>query len=205
MWIDGRPTRSLPGPRPASASPSLRLGRQFRAHLQDAGRWQGEVWQTPVDLLHPGVGHEGWFRAYCHGVPERGYSGRGIEGWGGQDDRQLRHAPRLGAVPRHPRRAQLFSDDDLRARAGLWDLGQPHRDRRHRPLRAEGLPGGRFAGERPGSLWTVFDPEGRVLGFVETPEGLRIWEIGEDYILGRADDGLGVESVQVWPLERSGG
>ena len=57
--------------------------------------------------------------------------------------------------------------------------------------------------ERPGSLWTVFDPEGRVLGFVETPEGLWIWEIGEDYILGRAEDELGVESVQVWPLERS--
>ncbi len=59
--------------------------------------------------------------------------------------------------------------------------------------------------ERPGSLWTVFDPEGRVLGFVETPEGLWIWEIGEDYILGRADDELGVESVQLWPLERRGG
>ena len=58
--------------------------------------------------------------------------------------------------------------------------------------------------EREGSLWTVFDSEGRVLGFVETPEGLWIWEIGEDYILGRAEDELGVESVQVWPLERSG-
>lgn len=59
--------------------------------------------------------------------------------------------------------------------------------------------------ERPGSLWTVFDPEGRVLGFVETPEGLGISEIGEDYLLGRVRDELGVEYVQVWPLERSGG
>ena len=56
--------------------------------------------------------------------------------------------------------------------------------------------------ERPGSLWTVFDPEGRVLGFVETPEGLEIFEIGEDYILGRWLDELGVEHVRVWPLER---
>ena len=56
--------------------------------------------------------------------------------------------------------------------------------------------------ERPGSLWTVFDPEGRVLGFVETPEGLEILEIGEDYILGRWLDELGVEHVRVWPLER---
>ena len=59
--------------------------------------------------------------------------------------------------------------------------------------------------EREGSLWTVFDSEGRMLGLVETPEGLWIWEIGEDYILGRADDELGVESVQVWALERMEG
>ena len=58
--------------------------------------------------------------------------------------------------------------------------------------------------ERPGSLWTVFDPEGRVLGFVETPDGLQVFEIGENYILGHAMDELDVESVQLWPLERSG-
>ena len=56
--------------------------------------------------------------------------------------------------------------------------------------------------ERPAPLWTVFDPEGRVLGFVETPKGLRITQIGADYILGHAEDGVGVERVQVWPLER---
>ena len=58
--------------------------------------------------------------------------------------------------------------------------------------------------ERPGSLWTVFDPAGRVLGFVETPHGLQVFEIGENYILGHAMDELDVESVQLWPLERSG-
>ena len=58
--------------------------------------------------------------------------------------------------------------------------------------------------ERPAPLWTVFDPEGRVLGFVETPKGLRIGQIGEDYILGHFRDELEVEYVQVWPLERSG-
>ncbi len=56
--------------------------------------------------------------------------------------------------------------------------------------------------ERPAPLWTVFDPDGRVLGFVETPEGLTILQIGADYVLGRTTDDLGVESVQVWPLER---
>lgn len=58
--------------------------------------------------------------------------------------------------------------------------------------------------ERPGSLWTVFDPAGRVLGLVEMPEGFEVYEIGEDYLLGRVTDELGVEYVQVWPLERSG-
>lgn len=63
-----------------------------------------------------------------------------------------------------------------------------------------------FPGEpRPAPLWTVFDPGGRVLGFVETPSGLAILEIGEDYILGRTEDDLGVESIHLWPLERSDG
>ena len=59
--------------------------------------------------------------------------------------------------------------------------------------------------ERPAPLWTVFDPEGRVLGFIETPKGLRIGQIGEDYILGHYRDELDIEYVQMWPLERSEG
>lgn len=55
---------------------------------------------------------------------------------------------------------------------------------------------------RTGSLWTVFDPGGRVLGFVETPDRLEIFEIGEDYILGRSWDEMYVEYVQLWALER---
>lgn len=59
--------------------------------------------------------------------------------------------------------------------------------------------------ENPVPLWTVFDPEGRVLGFVETPAGLDIMQIGEDFILGRVEDEFEVEHVRVWPLERSRG
>ena len=59
--------------------------------------------------------------------------------------------------------------------------------------------------EMDGALWTVFDPDGHVLGFVETPDGMEIFEIGDDYILARVVDELGVESVQLWPLERAGG
>ena len=56
--------------------------------------------------------------------------------------------------------------------------------------------------DRPVPLWTVFDAEGRALGFIETPDGLTVFEIGADYLLGRVTDYLGVESVQVWGLER---
>lgn len=60
-----------------------------------------------------------------------------------------------------------------------------------------GQPGRRW-------LWTVFDPEGRALGFVEMPEGLFIDEIGADYVLGRGVGEPGVVQVQVWPLRRDG-
>ena len=56
--------------------------------------------------------------------------------------------------------------------------------------------------DRPAPLWTVFDPEGRALGFIETPDGLTVYEIGADYLPGLATDEMGVESVQLWELER---
>ena len=58
--------------------------------------------------------------------------------------------------------------------------------------------------DAPHRLWTVFDPEGRVLGHVETPPGLGVFEIGADFILGLAIGDLGVQHVQVWPLRREG-
>ncbi|MYK67312.1 MAG: hypothetical protein F4022_12675, partial [Gemmatimonadetes bacterium] len=42
------------------------------------------------------------------------------------------------------------------------------------------------------AVWTVFDPEGRIQGLVETPPGLTVFEIGEDYVLGLGEDELGV-------------
>ena len=59
--------------------------------------------------------------------------------------------------------------------------------------------------DTPNPPWTVFDPEGRVLGHVETPPGLGIFEIGEEFVLGLAIGDLGVQQVQVWPLRRGRG
>ena len=54
-----------------------------------------------------------------------------------------------------------------------------------------------------GALWTVFDPDGIVQGFVETPPDLVIYEIGEDHIMGKVRDELRVEYVQLWELTRA--
>lgn len=68
----------------------------------------------------------------------------------------------------------------------------------HLWVREATLPGT----DRPAPLWTVFDEEGWALGFIETPDGLTVFEIGADYLVGLVADELGVESVQVWALER---
>ena len=48
--------------------------------------------------------------------------------------------------------------------------------------------------------WNVFDPEGRWLGPVETPVGGRIFQIGNDFVLGMWRDDLEVERVMAYEL-----
>ena len=74
----------------------------------------------------------------------------------------------------------------------------------HLWVREHPLPGRdvRWPRAIPHTRWLVFDPDGRVLGFVETPPGLVIHEIGADYVLGSRVGDLEVEYVEVWPLRR---
>jgi len=76
----------------------------------------------------------------------------------------------------------------------------------HLWVREYPLPGRDFRWPReiPHTRWLVFDPGGRVLGFVEAPRGLVIYEIGDDYVLGSRVGDLEVEYVEVWPLKRGG-
>lgn len=60
-----------------------------------------------------------------------------------------------------------------------------------------------WAPDAEGPVWAVFDPDGQLQGLVETPSGLRLFEIGDDYLLGWAYDELQVEHVQIWPLSRT--
>jgi hypothetical protein len=52
------------------------------------------------------------------------------------------------------------------------------------------------------TLWDVFDAEGRLLGTVTTPAGLRVTQIGQDFIVGTWSDELEVPHVRVYRLEK---
>ncbi len=142
-------------------------------------------------------------------------------------DGTLARVVRVEHVPRAPTEADIEAYTEVQVRIQVPDsFGEDVEERRAQARReimatpvAEHLPAfASIMADRTGHLWveeyevigdgsvgvlwTVFDPNGHVLGFVETPEGLTIYEIGEDYILARVQDELGVESVQLWPLER---
>jgi hypothetical protein len=50
--------------------------------------------------------------------------------------------------------------------------------------------------------WSVFDPEGRWLGRVELPEGVRVHRVGRDHLIGVHRDEMEIERVVVYPLIR---
>lgn len=53
--------------------------------------------------------------------------------------------------------------------------------------------------------WNVFDPNGRMLGGVVLPQGLKVYQIGEDFVLGQWTDDLDVEHVRSHRLVRGKG
>ena len=48
--------------------------------------------------------------------------------------------------------------------------------------------------------WTVFDPEGRMLGTIALPADFRVTQIGDDFVLGLWRDDLDVEHVRLYRL-----
>jgi hypothetical protein len=52
------------------------------------------------------------------------------------------------------------------------------------------------------SLWTVFDPDGRMLGQVVLPNGLGVMQIGDDFVLGVWRDEFEVEHVRSYALTK---
>ena len=57
----------------------------------------------------------------------------------------------------------------------------------------------------PAGGWTVYDSDGRAIARIRLPEHLRVYDIGQDYVLGRESDDLDVEHVRMYRLRRTGG
>ena len=51
--------------------------------------------------------------------------------------------------------------------------------------------------------WTVFSPDGVLLGSLEVPERFRVLQVGDDEVIGRYRDELGIEFLWSLPLSRS--
>lgn len=60
----------------------------------------------------------------------------------------------------------------------------------------------RHAAPGAGTPWDVFDAEGRLLGTVTVPAGLRVTQIGADFVVGVWTDELDVPHVRVHRLHR---
>ena len=58
----------------------------------------------------------------------------------------------------------------------------------------------RSPADRHPRRWTIFDPTGQMLGTIETPDRFTIFEIGEDYVLGRWIDNFDIEYVRLYGL-----
>ena len=56
----------------------------------------------------------------------------------------------------------------------------------------------------PPPPWAVYDTTGIWLGTVQTPQGVNVWQVGSDFVIGTKRDESNVESVGVWQLERGG-
>lgn len=55
----------------------------------------------------------------------------------------------------------------------------------------------------PPPSWTVFERDGEPLGRIALPTGVRVEEIGTDYLIGTGADDLGRVYVALWALERN--
>ena len=71
------------------------------------------------------------------------------------------------------------------------------------PLRAYTGGAANVRAEGATVAWTVFDPEGRMLGTVRVPAALRVLEIGDDWLLGVHRDEYDVQQLRLHTLQRA--
>ena len=73
------------------------------------------------------------------------------------------------------------------------------------PLESVNADGTRFVLMLSSGLHDLFRPDGVYLGTVKLPHGLRVMEIGADYVLGVATDDLDIQYVHLYGLDRGFG
>jgi hypothetical protein len=105
--------------------------------------------------------------------------------------------------------AQVSDEEEARMRRRDLE-GMPRAENRppHGAIYADAggylfVEGYRVPGAAPVGV-DVFDPEGRLAGHFELPQGLNVLEVGEDYVLGLRLDDLGVEYLGLYDLTRPG-
>jgi len=50
--------------------------------------------------------------------------------------------------------------------------------------------------------WSVFDTDGIWLGTVRTPDAVRVWQVGPDFMIGSWRGEADVEYEGVWDMDR---
>jgi hypothetical protein len=103
--------------------------------------------------------------------------------------------------------ANVASDDERRFIESLFaEVPFPETMPAYRDLQVDALGNlwveeyERPVDEKP--RWTVFSPDGEMLGVVETPSRFTIYQIGPDFVLGRWTDDLDIEHIRLYELRR---
>jgi len=112
------------------------------------------------------------------------------------------HTPTIVEMPypdAYPRYGRLLADTE----GLLWVMAYPRTATAVGSAHLTWLGGTRF--REPSPEWTVLDPLRGAVARVTMPRPLFPIEIGEDYVLGLVRDGLDVETILLYPLDRSGG
>jgi hypothetical protein len=182
---------SIGNPRGGFLIRPLPFGRATRAVVHNGRIYVGTGDTYELAAYEPGRGLQSLIRADREPVPvtdddiqaySRTLVTMGGEGQGGvnhQLQELLARAPYPKAMPAY---TDLKADRD----GNLW-------------IQEPGKPG-----DTRGELWTVINPEGRVLGTVRTPQGLAVKQIGSDWVLGTTLDEEDVEHLRLYQLVKAG-
>jgi hypothetical protein len=174
-------TVMLTGGSPFGKSPVTAVrGDLFFYGSQDA--WQIEVHDHEgrlVRIIRRDKPLEPITDAQVAALMEQGADDAGTNAQARDFRRMMREAP---IPPFHPAYEAIYAD----VTGCLW-------------VEETRIPGGDTARHT-----TVFDPAGRMVGSVVLPDGLRVEQIGADFLLGRWTDDLGVEYLRLYPLTRPG-